>query len=158
MDSTRTGKPRLRPAKTAVTLKHLLTHTSGFCYDTWDANMFRYTKHGGSPPPAVPPLMFEPGTRWQYGTGVDWAGRLVEAISGVTSNSIFRPTFAARSKCTTPVTFLPAAKFDRLVSNYKRQPDGPLKQSPRVALPLPRNSTAAVGCIPPPATTRGSCR
>src|SRR5271166_552659 len=28
-----TGAPKLRPAKTPVTLKHLLTHTSGFCYD-----------------------------------------------------------------------------------------------------------------------------
>jgi CubicO group peptidase (beta-lactamase class C family) len=40
--------------------------------------------------------MFEPGTRWQYGQGVDWAGRLVEAISGATledyfQNRILRP-------------------------------------------------------------------
>ena len=38
-----TGKPKLRPATTPVTLKHLLTHTSGICYDIWDADMFRYT-------------------------------------------------------------------------------------------------------------------
>src|SRR5262249_354491 len=81
-----TGKPILRPARTQVTLKHLLTHTSGLCYDIWDADMFRYASQprdaapAGTPPPPV--LMFEPGARWQYGTGVDWAGRLVEAVSG----------------------------------------------------------------------------
>jgi methyl acetate hydrolase len=29
------GQPKMRPARTPVTLKHLLTHTSGICYDTW---------------------------------------------------------------------------------------------------------------------------
>ena len=38
----RTGKPVLRPARVPITLKHLLTHTSGFCYDIWDRNMFQY--------------------------------------------------------------------------------------------------------------------
>src|SRR5579872_3995065 len=84
------GKPRLHPANTPVTLKHLLTHTSGICYDTWDADMFRYTSQLGGPPPLVPPLMFEPGKRWQYGMGVDWAGRLVEAISGVSLEEYFQ--------------------------------------------------------------------
>src|SRR5947209_16824029 len=37
------GKPILRPARTPITLKHLLTHTSGICYDIWDADAFRYT-------------------------------------------------------------------------------------------------------------------
>jgi methyl acetate hydrolase len=77
------GKPVLRPAKAAVTLKHLLTHTSGFCYDMWDEKMSRYAKQVANPAP-VQPLMFEPGARWQYGQGLDWAGRLVEAISGMT--------------------------------------------------------------------------
>src|SRR5271168_3318097 len=47
-----TGKPRLRPARTPVTLKHLLTHTSGFCYDTWDADMFRYASQTNGANPA----------------------------------------------------------------------------------------------------------
>src|ERR1039457_1536796 len=37
------GKPSVRPARTPITLRHLLTHTSGLCYDIWDGNMFRYT-------------------------------------------------------------------------------------------------------------------
>src|SRR5450432_893678 len=82
------GKPILRPAKTPITLKHLLTHTSGLCYDVWDGNMFRYAEHGGVG--TIGPLMFEPGARWQYGQGVDWAGRLVEKISGMSLDDYFQ--------------------------------------------------------------------
>ena len=82
-----TGKPILRPATKPVTLHHLLTHTSGFAYDTWDESMLKYnTLHGGPAAGTVAPLtplIFEPGTRWQYGTSMDWAGRLVEAVSGL---------------------------------------------------------------------------
>src|SRR5882762_7802501 len=33
------GEPKLRPAKTAITLRHLMTHTAGFCYDVWNGDM-----------------------------------------------------------------------------------------------------------------------
>ena len=130
------GKPRLRPAKTPVTLKHLLTHTSGFCYDTWDAEMFRYKSQLGGPLPAVPPLMFEPGVRWQYGTGIDWAGRIVEKVSGMSLEEYFRGKICGPLEMHDTSYILPASKFDRLVSNYSRQADGTLKQDGRV-LPTP---------------------
>src|SRR6185369_6170283 len=44
----KTGKPKLRPARGAVTLRQLLTHTSGFAYETWDANMLRYDSQTGT--------------------------------------------------------------------------------------------------------------
>ena len=28
------------------------------------------------------PLLFEPGERWEYGINIDWAGKMVEAVSG----------------------------------------------------------------------------
>ena len=139
------GKPRLRPAKTAVTLKHLLTHTSGICYDTWDADMFRYTKYVGTPPPAVPPLMFEPGTRWQYGMGVDWAGRLVEAISGVSLEQYFQTHVCGPLEMHDTSYLLPASKFDRLVTGYERQPDGTLKQNPRTPPSAPKEFNGGGG-------------
>src|SRR5438128_803391 len=43
------GAPRLRPAKRPITLRHLLTHTAGFCYELWDANTVRYVKTSGMP-------------------------------------------------------------------------------------------------------------
>ena len=38
------GNPQLRPARKPITLRHLLTHTSGFSYQLWDANVLRYGK------------------------------------------------------------------------------------------------------------------
>jgi methyl acetate hydrolase len=130
------GKPKLRPARTAVTLKHLLTHTSGICYDIWDRDMFRFTSLSNGRVPAIPPLMFEPGTRWQYGMGIDWAGKLVEAVSGQNLEAYFQTNIFAPLEMRDTSYLMPAAKFDRLVSGYARQPDGLLKQNPR-RLPAP---------------------
>ena len=43
------GQPILRPARGTVTLRRLLTHTAGFVYDTWNANMNRYAAQTGLP-------------------------------------------------------------------------------------------------------------
>jgi CubicO group peptidase (beta-lactamase class C family) len=84
------GEPRLRPPKRAITLRHLLTHTSGFVYDIWNADMARYASlrnlpRAGSGQNAALriPLAFDPGERWEYGIGIDWAGKMVEAASGM---------------------------------------------------------------------------
>jgi CubicO group peptidase (beta-lactamase class C family) len=127
------GKPILSPAKSAVTLRQLLTHTSGFCYDIWDGDMFRYvTETKGQPASSKPgPLMFEPGTRWQYGQGIDWAGRLVESISGKNLEEYLQSEILGPLEMHDTSYILPAAKFDRLVATYQRQPDGSLTQYPR---------------------------
>jgi methyl acetate hydrolase len=134
------GKPRLRPAKTRLTLRHLLTHTSGLCYDTWDESMFRYTSH--QPPGAYAktgPLMFEPGARWQYGQGVDWAGRLVEAVTGLTLEDYFQQKICRPLGMVDTSFLLPAAKFDRLVGMYRRGANGVLEPVER-KLPDPPKS------------------
>jgi methyl acetate hydrolase len=133
------GKPMLRPARTPVTLKHLLTHTSGLCYDTWSDEMQKYAKAGGMRPTGVAPLvplMFEPGARWQYGYGADWAGKLVETVSGLTLEQYFQRYIFEPLEMKDTSFILPAEKFERSVSRYDRQPDGSLKQEPR-ELPAP---------------------
>src|SRR5580704_3788395 len=132
------GKPILRPVKIQPTLRHLLTHTSGFCYDTWDADMFRYASQAGSSPgdAKVPPLMFEPGKRWQYGPSVDWTGRLVEAVSGMNLEEYFQAKILRPLDMPDTSFIVPASKFDRVVGRYHRQADGSLKEDARV-LPTP---------------------
>ena len=51
------GAPKLRPAKRPITLRHLLTHTAGFCYEVWDADMVRYVRATGMPSTEVAPLV-----------------------------------------------------------------------------------------------------
>ena len=135
------GKPILRSATKPVTLAHLLTHTSGLAYPTWDSNMLKYTQVTGTAIPAgtlppVTPLMFEPGARWQYGYGLDWTGQLIEAVSGQTLEQYFKRNIFDPLGMSDTGFSVPATKFDRLVSRYQRQPDGSLKQDPR-SLPDP---------------------
>src|SRR5215831_8936452 len=133
------GKPTLRPARNPIALKHLLTHTSGFAYDTWDDKMMKYNMLHPQPPGTVAPLtplIFEPGTRWQYGTSMDWAGKLVEKVSGQTLEAYFQANIFSPLGMKDTTFIFPAEKFERLVSNHSRQDDGNLKQQTRV-MPTP---------------------
>ncbi|MGP0072251.1 MAG: serine hydrolase domain-containing protein [Bryobacteraceae bacterium] len=137
------GKPILKPATKPVTLRTLLTHTSGFCYDTWFPDMLRWEKETGTSLPLgtvapLTPLMFEPGSRWQYGTSADWSGRLVETVSGLTLEQYFQKNILGPLGMHDTSFIVQAAKFDRMVSEYTRQPDGTLKENPRVLPPPPK--------------------
>jgi methyl acetate hydrolase len=134
-----TGKPRLSPASRPVTLRRLLSHTSGFAYDTWNAEMFQYgSAPGVHPRPGEPPpLAFEPGRGWAYGTGVDWAGRIVERVSGLTLEQYFQQRIFELLDMRDTSYILPPAKFGRFVSTYQRQGDGSLQEIPSVQPPRP---------------------
>jgi CubicO group peptidase (beta-lactamase class C family) len=134
------GKPILRPAAKPIMLHHLLTHTSGFAYDTWDESMLKYNNLHGGPAAGVvaplTPLIFEPGTRWQYGTSMDWAGKLVEAVSKQTLEEYFQHNILQPLGMKDTTFIFPKEKFDRLVTSRRRQPDGTLKEDART-MPVP---------------------
>jgi methyl acetate hydrolase len=84
------GKPLLRAPKRPITLRHLLTHTAGYGYEFWSADIGRYLEATGTPgiiscteAALSSPLLFDPGERWMYGISIDWAGRMVERVSGL---------------------------------------------------------------------------
>ena len=75
------GEPKLRPAKRPITLRHLMTHTAGFAYEMWNGDMVQYLEKNGLPGITTCkndalkiPIMTEPGTRWEYGTNIDFVG------------------------------------------------------------------------------------
>ena len=58
----------------------------GFAYDTWNGEIRRYMQQAGVPPVGScklaalqQPLASDPGTRWEYGIGIDWAGQVGRA-------------------------------------------------------------------------------
>ncbi|MEP6960689.1 MAG: serine hydrolase domain-containing protein [Acidobacteriota bacterium] len=135
---TSSGDPILRPAKTPITLRHLLTHTSGIAYPTWHEAMFKFSQKGGIAPTSVAPvvpLMFEPGASWQYGFGIDWTGRLVEALSGLTLQQYFRRNILDPLGMKDTDFGVAPDKFDRMVGRYQRTPDGKFEPQPRVQPP-----------------------
>jgi len=135
------GRPRLRHARTEVTLRRLLSHTSGFAYDTWNGERLRYSKVAAS---AAAPLMTDPGTRWEYGTSTDWTGRLVESVSGQNLEAYFQTHILQPLGMLDTSFIVSRAKFARKVSTWTRQPDGRLAEIPRKP-PVPPTSYSGGG-------------
>jgi methyl acetate hydrolase len=88
-------EPMLRPARRPITLRHLITHTAGFVYDIWCAEMGRYMEKTGVPgiiscqnAGLMLPLAFDPGDKRDYGS-IDWIGKAVERASGQTLGDYF---------------------------------------------------------------------
>jgi CubicO group peptidase (beta-lactamase class C family) len=128
------GAPRLRPAKRPITLRHLLTHTAGFGYETWDPNLIRYVKVSGTPSTSTGklaslrlPLVFDPGERWEYGINLDWVGRAVEAVSGQPLEAYFRERIFAPLGMSDTAYVMSSAQQSRVTSIHQRNGEGSLE-------------------------------
>lgn len=132
-----TGAPKLRPAKRPITLRHLLTHTSGYTYSTWSEQLTRYEKATGMPDiieckngAFAAPLEFDPGERWQYGISMDWVGKAVEAVSDQSLEIYFRENIFAPLGMTDTGFLISSAQKRRLATVYGRKADRSLDPVP----------------------------
>ena len=128
------GAPRLRPAKQPITLRHLLTHTTGFGYEVWDPGLIRYVKASGTPSGTTGklaslrlPLVFDPGEHWEYGINIDWVGRAVEAVSGLPLEVYFRQHIFVPLGMSDTDYVISSAQRSRLVGVHRRKEDGSLE-------------------------------
>lgn len=134
------------PAQREITIRHLLTHTSGLAspYVVPALVLNEYNKLVGSRTPdetvgdmskklAKLPLEFEPGTRWAYGPSTDVLGYLVEVISGMPLDRFFEEKIFKPLAMTDTHFYPPDSKMARLATVYA--PAKPSGISP-VAIPV----------------------
>jgi methyl acetate hydrolase len=130
------GLPLLRPATRPITLRQLLTHTAGFTYRLWDAKAVQYATSIKQFTPGQKtlitrnPLMFDPGERWQYGTSIDWVGRIVEFVSGESLDVYFRKHIFDPLGMKDTTFIISPRQREREASVHRRKPDGSLAAQP----------------------------
>lgn len=128
-----TGKPRTRAPRRPITLRHLLTHTAGFSYDAWNADIVRYQTATETPDitsckekALTTPLLFDPGDRWEYGISIDWAGKMIEAVSGMTLGAYLTGNVLMPMGMTDTAFKLTPAMRNRLAKLHRREDDDSL--------------------------------
>lgn len=89
------GAPWSEDNDRAITLRHLLTHTTGFSYDLAEPELMRWSSYIGRTSHNLTwdldgftiPLLFKPGEGWKYGVSLDWVGILISTLTGQTLGS-----------------------------------------------------------------------
>jgi methyl acetate hydrolase len=124
-------KPRMRAPKSRATLRQLATHTSGLVYEFWNADIGRYMAATGHPTiisglkaSLFYPMVFDPGTRWDYGVGIDWLCQAVEAIDGRRIDRFVHDEILGPLKMTSTAFECEGALATRLASVNARGEDG----------------------------------
>jgi methyl acetate hydrolase len=127
----------LRAPKRPITLRHLLTHTSGFAYDIWNAELGRWMAATGTPgiiscadAALGTPLMRDPGEAWEYGIGIDWAGKMVEAVTGKRLGTQLREALLEPLGMHDTAFRIGAPQRERLAAMHVRGEDGSLTPIP----------------------------
>jgi len=90
-DSVTSNMPRYRRTRTKITVRMLLTHTSGIGHHWREPMILRWRKSRGDDPTERrgtiqevhgAPLIYEPGSSWRYGGNMDWLGLMVRRLNG----------------------------------------------------------------------------
>jgi len=128
------GNARLRPPRSQVTTRQLLTHSGGFGYDFFNENYKRLADAGKQPSVITAsraaletPLLFDPGERWEYGTNIDWVGQVVEGITGQRLGEVFRDRIFAPLGIEDMTFEIDDRIRARLAGMHARHPDGRLE-------------------------------
>ncbi len=133
---------QLVPAHREITIRHLLTQTSGLTYQ-WDPRVGQKYKDAGITHGLLQdedlladdmkklgqmPLVHQPGEAWNYGLSVDVLGRLVEVVSGMPFDEFLRTRIFQPLRMKDTCFFPPQDKGSRLAAVYGSDPNGVLKR------------------------------
>ena len=144
MDKSQEKGYRIEPAKNPITIRHLLSHTSGITYgffsqpvvaqyylDNQISDGFRVTDGTIGEMTkrlAKCPLVFQPGAGWQYGLNFDVLGHVVEVISGMPFDQFLQENVFDPLEMHDTSFFVPENKLDRLMALYSPTPNGTLQK------------------------------
>jgi methyl acetate hydrolase len=127
----------MRPPRTPLTVRHLMTHTAGFGYEFMNRNLFDLVGKKSLPSMMAggdafmkAPLLFDPGTRWEYGISTDWLGRLVERVSGQSLEVYFRQHIFDPLGMPDSFFVVPPDKQPRVAKTYQHGEGGALTEPP----------------------------
>jgi CubicO group peptidase (beta-lactamase class C family) len=134
--------PQTRPAARPLTVHDVLTHLSGLTYgfhfqhpldELYRANGLGdfghepdYDLAEGIARLASLPLLFDPGTRWNYSMSTDVCGRLIEVMSGLPLDQYLQDRVLGPLGMTDTAFFAPESEVDRCSPLYVRGGDGEL--------------------------------
>ena len=125
------GKHTTIPQKKQLTIRHLLTHTSGIPYG-WEwsyvDSIYNAKQHMRkdwtieemTKDIATIPLKFQPGTQYNYGLGIDVAGYIVEVVSGMKLDIYFKAAIFDPLRMDDTRFYVPKEKQDRITELYTR--------------------------------------
>lgn len=144
------GQPRLRAPKRDVTTRMLLLHTAGFGYEFFNESYRRLAAEHGQPSvisatkaSLATPLLFDPGDAWEYGSNIDWAGQVVEAVLGKRLGEVMQERIFAPLGMTSTAFALTPSMRQRLARIHQREADGSL--TPLMDMELPQEPELHMG-------------
>jgi CubicO group peptidase (beta-lactamase class C family) len=122
----------VEPARGPITIRQLLTHTAGLSYGIFDPGtvIFKGYNEARVLNPLTPltdmidkladlPLIYHPGTSWEYSVATDVLGRVVEVVSGQALDAFFKARIYDPLGMVDTGFFVPEAKQNRLVAYYR---------------------------------------
>ena len=113
----------------AITLRLLLSHTAGFGYDIFDPRLQAFDRTGWKYEDLH--RLFEPGSRWHYGTNTDWVGKIIEKISGQDLETYLRENITGPLEMNSTWFNVPQNLTERIVSWGARDSTG-FQEYPRI--------------------------
>ncbi len=144
------GEPRLRPPNSDVTVEQLMLHTAGFGYDFFNEDLVKYGEKRDVPSVVTASmaslrsaLLFDPGERWEYGSNIDWVGKVVEGARGKRLGEVMKErTFEPLGMNDTAFTMTDDMR-SRRATMHQRGDDGSL--TPMSDFELPQDPEQHMG-------------
>lgn len=121
----------VEPAKSSITIRHLMTHTSGLSYGLFDPGTVMFNAYNAAAVMhpgkslsemmtvlATLPLSFHPGTQWEYSVATDVLGRLVEVVSGLSFSKFLSTRIFGPLDMVDTGFWVPETQLNRLCALY----------------------------------------